>query len=132
MANTKNFGRQNVKTAVQKLDFQDLPTGATATIKVALPSGAVILPGSGIQVLTAFNSTTNVLDVGDTGSGTRFATDIDLKTTGFKPLTTFGTPGTGLKEVVFRHDSTGIAATAGVLLAIVSYIEPTRADEVME
>ena len=131
MSNLINFGRQNTKVAVQKFDFSDVPTGTASALKIAVPSGAIVL-GGGVQVTTAFNSTTNVIDVGDSGSANRFANDLDLKTLGFKPLTTLGLLGSGLKAVEFTHTSTGAAATAGAGYVVVTYVEPTRADEVME
>jgi hypothetical protein len=131
MSNLINFGRQNVKVAVQKFDFADAPTGVASALKIAVPSGSIVL-GGGVQVTTAFNSTTNVVDVGDSGSANRFANDLDLKTTGFKPFTTLGTLGSGLKAVEFTHVSTGTAASQGAGYVVIQYVEPTRADEVME
>lgn len=131
MANIHDPGRQAIKVATQKFDYTDLGNGVVATLRAKLPSNAVIL-GGGVMVDTAWNSTTNTVGVGDTASNTRFAATLDLKTTGFKPLTTLGRLGTGLKEVTLLGAYTGGAPTAGVGYLVVNYVEIGRADEVME
>lgn len=70
-------GRQEVIAAYFDFDIEDFKDAAGTVVNTAvpiegsLPSGAVVLPyGSFVMVTTAFNGTTQTLDIGDTSEST--------------------------------------------------------------
>lgn len=67
------------------ITFSD--NGVAVTVGV-IPAGALILkPASGVHVVTAFNAgSSNVLDIGTSGTADLFGTDLALGTTTFVPL----------------------------------------------
>ena len=121
---TKNFNRQDVKVAVVDINLSELVQN-TAVEAIDLPPNAVILAGN-IVTTEAFNSTTSdVLDVGDGASATRYLTDgniralnalVALVPTGFVhlggPLTITwtsggGTPTTGKARLTVQYIQLG-------------------------
>lgn len=59
-------------------------TRGTAVTVGVLPAGSIVV-GAGAVVTTAFNGTgTDVLDIGTSGDGDGFATDLDVSTVGNK------------------------------------------------
>lgn len=131
MSNLANVSRQYPLVAVQQFDYADLVNGAAAALKVALPTGAIVV-GGGVLVETAFNSGTSaVVDLGLAGvSADGLAADLNLKTTGFKPITGVYTPNYGGASVEATLAAVGTAATAGAGKLIVEYIVVGRGNEV--
>lgn len=77
----KNFNHQHVRVAVSEFGVSDLVAGV-AKAAIDLPADAVIVGGS-VKTLQAWNSTTSdVLDVGDTGSGNRYLNDGNIRADG--------------------------------------------------
>lgn len=131
MANSKNTGRQYPLFAVQQFDFADLVSGAVAALTVALPSNAIVV-GGGVLVETAFNTGTSaVVDLGLAGgSASVLANDLDLKTTGFKPITGVFTPNYNGAAVTLTLTGVGADATAGAGKVFVEYLIVDKANEV--
>ena len=123
----RQAGRQTVLIAEQPFDYTELDTAA-AVVAVDLPPGAIVTGGH-INVNTAFDSTTNTVSIGDTGSATRYGATVDLKTLGATALT--GVPfynSTGL-AVQLTYAETGAATTAGAGTLVVEYVIEGRANE---
>jgi hypothetical protein len=80
----RNDGYQGVQFLRKRITYLDY--GTTVTIG-KLPAGASILPGSGVHIVTAFNSSgTDLLDVGFIGATTDpdgYATALTLGAVGF-------------------------------------------------
>lgn len=129
MSNLLNTGRQTRLIAEQAIDFQDLASGAAAAkVAMGMPIGAIVL-GGGVIVETPWNSgTTATIAVGETGTPGKFATGLDLKTAGYKPLTGLGVASAG--PAIFTLTEAGAAATAGKGRVIVEYMIIGRANEV--
>lgn len=94
-----------------------------------LPAGAVVLPGlSAAMVSTAFNGdTTNTVDIGITGSTTKYASALALGTVGWIELDVItesaatSTLTTAVEEVIATVVSTA-SASAGSAEIVVAYI----------
>lgn len=120
----QNDGRQYLLVADQEFTYADLANGATASLKAALPAGAIIL-GGGVLVQTAWDGTTATLDVGDSASAARYANDVNLKATGYTELTKgffnaagldvqlvpaiAGTPTVGKARLIVMYAVAGVA-----------------------
>lgn len=78
---TKNSGRQELIVAHVDISFADLVNNV-AQAALDLPPNAVIVDGA-LVTTEAWNSTTSdVMDVGDVTSGTRYLTDGNIRTLG--------------------------------------------------
>lgn len=119
MANTiaANCNRQNVKSFVAEYSLTDF-TGNSNTINISLPIGAVIKRGSVTVTDNSDAGTSDVLDVGYSGTLNAYKNDIDLKTaaltalvpTGYKHLDT-------TDDLILTRVPVGTAATGlGVLV----------------
>ena len=87
-----------------------------------LPAGAVVLGGD-IQVLTAFNSvTSDVLSIGDSGSATRYASSVNIKSAARTALTVPARQVSSTEKVLATWTGTGTAPTAGQVLVTLQYI----------
>lgn len=101
--------------------------GSTLTMGVR-PAGSYVIRG-GVIVTTAFNAgSTNVLDIGTSGDGDGFATDLALGTVGVivadEMATTNDSYSATDETITCTVDLTGTAATTGAALAWVEYIVP--------
>ena len=80
----RNDGYQGPQFLRKRITYLDY--GTTVTIG-KLPAGASVLPGSGVHIVTAFNSSgTDLLDVGFIGATTdadAYATQLTLAAVGF-------------------------------------------------
>ncbi len=106
---------------------KDIEYTDTGTITVGkLPAGAIVV-GAGVIVSTAWNSgTSDVLDIGTSGDGDGFATDLALTTIGNIVWDELATSNDlySASEVTVQCavTSVGTAATAGVGHVYVQYI----------
>ena len=120
--------RQYVLAAVVKVDYEDMAAGAVPFAE--LPAGAHIVGGE-VNVVTPFNSTTNALSVGDSGSATRYANAVDLKTAARTALTANNVYVTDTtKNLIGTIAQTGAAPTAGLAYVVIQYVVPGKAHEV--
>lgn len=77
----RDNGTQNVQVLRKRIRFSDAATAVTVGV---IPAGAIVLPGSGVQVITAFNdSGTDLLDIGTTGDADEFASAIVISAVGY-------------------------------------------------
>lgn len=130
MAIKKADGRQWVIAAVVKVEAADVEAGGQ--VVADLPAGARVVGGY-IVVDTAFDSTTNTLDVGDSGQVDRYtsAAPVDLQTLGDTALTVDGSlTDDSTKYIVGTYAETGTAPTVGSARVIIEYVEDDRANEV--
>lgn len=94
-----------------------------------LPAGAVVIGGD-VQVLTAFNSaTSDTLSIGDSGSATRYASAVNIKTAARTALTVPARQVSTTEKVQATWTGAGTAPTAGLVLVTLQYIIPGRAVE---
>lgn len=112
---TKTFG----STFGQSLVFEAMP----------LPPNAVVIGGE-VVVETAYaGSTAATLSVGDSGSATRYANAVDLKTAARTALTLTGFRGAG-ENLRLAVNTTVANATAGKATVRVLYVIQNRTNEV--
>lgn len=117
-------GRQPRLVAKLEIDFGDPVAGAQDAIQV--PEGAIVVGGF-VSVLTAFNSTTNTLKLGDASDDDRLtATPIDLKTVATTQLTLTGYRYSVEQFLKATYASTGTAASAGKARIVLEYIRDKR------
>lgn len=131
MAFSKDHGRQYELTAVVDLAYTDLPTGV-AVKAVRLPPGAIVT-GGGLKVVTVGNgSVSETISVGDSGSGTAYASGTNAQTANlFTALATkLGAKYTAADDITVTRTEGGTAATQGAYRLIVKYVIADRADEV--
>jgi len=112
---TKTFG----STFGQSLVFEAMP----------LPPNAVVIGGE-VVVETAYaGSTAATLSVGDSGSATRYANAVDLKTAARTALTLTGFRGAG-ENLRLAVNTTVANAAAGKATVRVLYVIQNRTNEV--
>lgn len=127
MAITKNVNRQDVKVAYVDINLADLTTNV-AVAAISLPPNSIILAGD-IYTTEAFNSTTSdVIDVGDAASATRYLTDGNFRALAARvPLVPTGFTHTG-GDLTVTWTSGGGTPTTGKARLTVQYIQLGRAD----
>lgn len=127
MTITKNVGRQAPQFAYVDIELADMVSGVASNVAMDMPPNSVILSG---QLITteAWNSTTSdVMDVGDATSATRYLTDGNIRAAGARvPLvpTGFISTGEGLKVT---WTSGGGTPTTGKVRLEVMYFTKDRA-----
>lgn len=99
-----------------------------------LPAGAIVVGGQ-ISVITAFNSaTSDVVDLGDSGSATRYASALNVHTAGGVALSRsdYVLPATGgnTGNIKLKWTGVGAAPTAGEILVAVEYVLPGKSHEI--
>jgi hypothetical protein len=120
---------QNVQTIVKRIQFGDFATTVTVG---KIPANASVVPGSGVHVVTAFNSSgTDLLDVGFIGSTTdadAYATLLTLGAVGFIPFDELGATtnirGTVEHTITCAPAQSVADATAGDAYVIVCFVVP--------
>lgn len=125
----RNDGYQGPQFLRKRITYLDY--GTTVTIG-KLPAGASVLPGSGVHIVTAFNSSgTDLLDVGFIGATTdadAYATQLTLAAVGFiafdELAATTNIQGTVEHTVTCAPAQGAADATAGVADVIVVYSVP--------
>lgn len=124
---TKNTGRQCVQFAHVDINLADL-TSAADVAAIDLPPNAVILSGQ-LVTTEAWNSTTSdVMDVGDSGSQNRYLNDGNIRALGARVAlvpTGFQTVGNPL---TVRWVSGGGTPTTGKVRLEVEYYQLGRAE----
>lgn len=121
MAVTKNPARQEAVHAYVDIAYGDLTSG-TDHAAIEVPANAVVVEGA-VVVSTAWNSaTSDVLDVGDSGSQNRYKNDINIAATGLTAITPTGYKYTTKDNITVRWVGVSTAPTTGALRLRVSYI----------
>lgn len=115
----KTSARQFSLHAVGSFTFADLAAGVNPLAD--LPGNAEVISGE-IVVDTAWNSTTNTLEIGDDGDSNRYAAAIDLKTAGRTALVPTGYKYTAPNTVDGTYAETGAAPTQGAARYVIEYI----------
>ena len=123
--NARITEEHKVHTIRKEVNYSTPGIATSVSMGAAIPTGAVVL-GFDVIIRTAFNAgTTNVLNVGKTGTLDYFVDtdDINEAATG---ITTDILTGAGYQsadvEPLIRYTQTGTAATAGVAVVICRYI----------
>lgn len=112
------ISHQSVRALHIPIGFADVSATAASNTLGQLPSGAVVIGGD-LTVKTAFGSS-RTASIGDATLATRYATTVDLNTTGRTALTLTG----------YQHDETenllltlgGSLPTAGAAVLTVLYL----------
>jgi hypothetical protein len=122
---TTGLQYQTKQTHFLRKDVSYTDDGTTVTVG-KLPPGAIVV-GAGVVVSTAFNAgTSNVLDIGTSGDGDGFATDLALGTIGNIVWDELATSNdlysTGEVTVTAAVALSGTAATAGTGHVYVEFI----------
>lgn len=124
----KNSARQELIVAHVEIALADLVNNV-AQAALDLPPGAVIVDGA-LVTTEAWNSTTSdVMDVGDAGSGTRYLTDGNIRALGARvPLVPTGfVHTTSQPALTVTWTSGGGAPTTGKVRLEVAYYVIGRA-----
>ena len=120
-------GRQSIVSAYLDVVLANHAT-TVALDTIEVPQGAVIVGGS-VVVTEAFNSTsTDVLDIGDSGTANRYKNDIDLTTLALTALVPTGYVYTAPTKIKATWVSGGGTPTTGAYTLRVDYIVRGRAD----
>jgi hypothetical protein len=131
MAIVKDRGRQYPLWAYQQAALADLPTGVTTDL-IDLPPNAVIVDGF-LETSEGFNAGTSaVMDVGITGTPTKFLTDSNVAapaTVSFAVAVLAIPTGTTGTKITVTPTYVGTAATLGKLWVGVAYVIRARANE---
>ncbi|MGH2626744.1 MAG: hypothetical protein ACRDHY_08860 [Anaerolineales bacterium] len=139
MAITKDVGRQTPLAAQIDFTFLTLETDAGAAsggIRTALvlpafdiPPNAVVVGGE-VVITTAFaGATVGVIDVGDGGSTTRYATNVNLLAAARTALTITGFKYSEWDTIDFVVDTTVAACSAGAGYVRLQYVTVGRVTE---
>lgn len=126
---TFNFDDTMLDTGGVSKDFGATNFASTTFDIANLPEGAIVTGGS-VVVETAYTGVTGAatISLGDSGSATRYASGVDLKSAARTALTVTGYRVTeNLRATVSVADS----ATAGKATVLVEYIISGRANEVV-
>ena len=107
------------------LKWNEITSGSAVNIDY-LPAGAVVVGASAV-VVTAFNSaTSDVLDIGTSGDGDGFATDLDISAVGLKAADELATSNDLYASTATLLTATwtgaGTAPTAGHVVVIVEFM----------
>lgn len=131
MAFKKMTGRQEILSAVVPILAADWQAGITLVPVADLPVGAILV-GGGILVHTAFNSTTNSLDLGDAVDADRYtqAGVVDLKTPGFTAFDGEFLYYPNGVSITVDYVQTGAVPSAGLAYLVIEYVIVDRATEV--
>lgn len=123
----KEFGYGVVQTMIKKITFADYATTVTVG---KLPAYSHVLPGSGVHIVTAFNSSgTDLLDIGFIGATTDadgYATLLTLAAVGFIVVDELATTTNIMQAVettVTCAPAQSVAdATAGEAYVIINFV----------
>lgn len=122
---TKNSGRQELIVAHVDISFADLVNNV-AQAALDLPPNAVVVDGA-LVTTEAWNSTTSdVMDVGDASSGTRYLTDGNIRALGARVAlvpTGFLTTPTQPALTVTWTSGGGTPTTGKVRLEVSYYVK---------
>lgn len=121
----KRFQRQGILFALITFDYADLPSG-TFVPMVELPPGAVLVPGvSCLDVKEASDTgTTDVLDVGTSGTPAAYANDANFKAAARTALTGLPVGTLDAKQTIgITRTAVGTAATVGEGSLLVGYVQ---------
>jgi len=116
--NARYFHTQQTHYLRRRVNFND-PGIAAGTLVGTLPAGAMIV-SQNVRVATAFNATTNALNVGTTAGGTQLFTD--AATAGARTPTIANLSFAADADIFVQHAQTGTAATAGVADIVIGFV----------
>ena len=116
--NARQFHTQQTHYLRRRVNFND-PGIAAGALVGTLPAGAMIV-SQNVRVATAFNATTNALNVGTTAGGTQLFTD--AATAGARTPTIANLSFAADADILVQHAQTGTAATAGVADIVIGFV----------
>lgn len=118
---------QRLRTQYVEYEYTDALT-ATFLPLIRVPPGAIVVSGFS-TVLTASNGgTSDVIDVGVSGTANKYLNDDDAKTQGITALVPTGLPNSGGEVIGVTRTEGGTAATAGKFGLLVTYVIPGSSD----
>lgn len=110
-------------------DFGLTETADIVFDAISLPVGAVVVGGDVVVESAYVGPTAATVSVGDSGSATRYASAVDMKTAARTALTLTGYHGAG-EDIRLTLSTTVAAASAGTVTVRVMYTIDGRANEV--
>lgn len=120
---TENYQQQ---TSWLRRNISEADEGGGALTMGVLPAKAIVV-SAGVIVSTAFNGTSPILDIGTSGDGDGFATDLALGTAGNIVWDELATSNdlysTSAVTVTCTVSATGNDSTAGYGIVYVEYIQ---------
>lgn len=120
-------GRQTPRWAYIDVVLANLATGVSLN-GIQVPAGAIVVDGWA-SVTEVFNSTSSdVLDIGDSGVGNRYKNDVNLQALGLTKLVPTGYIYTVPTILLFNWVSGGGTPTTGKVTVAVCYIVRGFAD----
>ena len=124
----KNSGRQEVIVAHVDINVADLVNNV-AQAAIDLPPGAVVLSGALVTTEVWNSTTSDVMDVGDASSGTRYLTDGNIRALGARvPIVPTGFVATPTQPALtVTWTSGGGTPTTGKVRLEVEYFVRGRA-----
>jgi hypothetical protein len=126
MSFKKDSGRQQVIYAEKQVTLADLVSGADLAV-IDVPKGARMLRG-GVVVDQVFNSTSSdVIDIGDSGSENRYLNDANGQSAALTALVPTGYVYTANSSISARWTSGGGTPTTGKFTLFVEYAVQGRA-----
>lgn len=124
---TKNPARQEMVVAHVDVSYSDLTSGADFNA-IRVPQNAIVLGGA-IIPLTAFNSaTSDVLDVGDSGSENRYKNDANIAATSLVALVPTGYKYAAADWITVRWVGVSTAPSAGQFRLVVYYMQVGKSE----
>lgn len=125
MGIAREYHSQQVHYFRKGVSLSDLTSGTAVTLGT-IPSGAMVVDAYAV-VTTAFDSgTSDVLDIGTSGDGDGFATDLDISSVGKKSADELATSDdlvvSADTDLTFAWTGAGTAATAGAMEVVVEFI----------
>ena len=123
----RKSGRQSVRWAYLDVVLANAATGTDVEM-IELPQGAIVVDGF-VSVTEVYNSTSSdVLDIGDSGSENRYKNDVNLQALGLTALVPTGYVYTAPTRITARWVSGGGTPTTGAYTLAVAYIVKGLAD----
>lgn len=120
-------GRQGVIWAYLDVVLANHAT-TVALDEIEVPQGAIVVGGF-VSVTEVFDSTSSdVLDIGDSGTANRYKNDINLQSLGYTALVPTGYVYTAPSKIKGTWVSGGGTPTTGAYTLAVAYIVRGRAD----
>jgi hypothetical protein len=125
---TKDISVQDVVVKTVTFSFGDLNED-TAYEVIDIPPNSVILSGSFFTTVAWNSTTSDVIDLGDSGSATRYASNLNIRAANaLNAITPTGYVSPGGPLTVTWTAGTADTATTGTVRLIVEYVTLGKAD----
>lgn len=126
-----NTARQNVSAAIEDISLADITSGVAFNLFSELPNGVIPMSITVVNVTPFDSGTSDVLDIGKTGSANAYINDADVSAaagtrTAHTALPSLIDETAGGLQIIGTWTADGTAATEGRFLVILLYVELDR------